>query len=273
MLERLTVLISLVLFSIAFATPAHACGVHSNCVLGDRHYRIRMPAEHDGKTPVGALIFVHGYKGNARGYVRSNGIAAMGQRMNAAIISVKSSGNDWAIPNAPTHSTRKSVDELAYFDRVVADAARRFPIDTTRIVVIGSSAGAMMTWTLACHRGDRYAGFIPVAGTFWAPVPDTCTSPASSVVHIHGTRDAVVPLKGRRIGDTRQGDVRAALTLYGQHGGFGEREEKRLGKLTCTNRRNADGHILNFCLFDGGHTFNIGYVQYGLDMLKAAGKL
>lgn len=254
-------------------SAAHACGINSNCEIGERHYRVRMPANHDGVTPVGVLIFAHGYKGNARNAVRSKGIAAMGRRMNAAIVSVKSAFDDWSIPNAPSGGTRKDIDEVAYFDRVMEDVGQRHPIDRQRVVVIGSSAGAMMTWTLACHRGDRYAGFIPVSGTFWDPVPSTCTSPTASIVHIHGTRDRVVPLKGRRIKETRQGDVRRALDMYARYGEFGAPKTKKLGRLNCENRRNPDGHILNFCLFDGGHTFNLRYVQKGLDMLVDAGKL
>jgi len=36
---------------------SHACGPDTDCVIGnDRHYRIRMPEGHDGKTEVGAIL-------------------------------------------------------------------------------------------------------------------------------------------------------------------------------------------------------------------------
>ena len=120
-------------------------GVNTKCVVGERHYFVRMPANHDGASPVGALIFVHGYKGNGRNAVRSKGIAAMGRRMNAAIVAVKSAKDDWSIPNAPSSGASRDVDEIAYFDRVMDDVSARFPIERNRVIVIGSSAGAMMT--------------------------------------------------------------------------------------------------------------------------------
>ena len=49
-------LIALLLASL-FATPALACGPDTDCMLGQRHYRIAMPDGHDGTTKVGAIVF------------------------------------------------------------------------------------------------------------------------------------------------------------------------------------------------------------------------
>ena len=35
---------------------AWACGTTTDCEIGDRIYRIKMPDGHDGVTPVGAII-------------------------------------------------------------------------------------------------------------------------------------------------------------------------------------------------------------------------
>ena len=59
------------------APAAFACGADSNCPIGDRHYRIVMPEGHDGSTPVGALIWSHGYKGSAAGVMRNKGLRRM----------------------------------------------------------------------------------------------------------------------------------------------------------------------------------------------------
>lgn len=269
-----TLFVSLILAWLLPVPEVHACGVNTNCVIGDRFYRIRMPAKHDGTTPVGAIVFVHGYKGNARNAIFSKGIAAMGRRLNVAILSVKSARDDWSIPGAPAGGTSPEIDELVYFDRVLADAAERHPLKLDRIMVVGSSAGGMMVWNLACHRSHRFAGFVAASGTFWRPIPETCTTPPASVVHVHGTRDRVVPLKGRKVGsNARQGDVREAIAMYARYGGFSAVGRKKIGNLSCENQRNGDGHILNLCLYKGGHTFSIRHVQFAWDMLVEAGKL
>ena len=46
------------------AGPALACGPDTDCMLGDRHYRIAMP-EGQSTDPVGAVVFAHGYRGSA----------------------------------------------------------------------------------------------------------------------------------------------------------------------------------------------------------------
>lgn len=255
------------------SSAALACGPDSDCKIGKRHYRIRMPAGHDGKTPIGALIFSHGYTGNARTAVRSKGFAAMARKLGVALISTKSSGKGWTLPGSPTKGKVKGADELAYFDRLIDDVARRFPIDRKRLVVTGFSAGGMMVWNLACHRGNKFAGFIPIAGTFWRPIPKGCTTPAASVIHIHGDTDKVVPLKGRPIADTHQGDVHAVLDMYARYGGFGAKRASKPDRLRCQNRRNDQGHILNFCLYSGGHSFYIRHIRQAWKMLMDAGRL
>ncbi|MGI9476653.1 MAG: alpha/beta hydrolase family esterase [Hyphomicrobiaceae bacterium] len=253
--------------------PAAACGPDSDCRIGDRHYRIRMPAGHDGKTPIGAIVFSHGYTGNARGAMRSKGFAAMARKMNVAIISTKSAGRDWTLPGSPKTSRVAGVDELAYFDRVIEDAAKRFPIDRKRLVATGFSAGGMMVWNLACHRSQLFAGFIPIAGTFWAPIPRKCTTPVASIVHVHGDNDKTVPLKGRPIRETRQGDVAEALDMYTRYGKFGPPTVATPRGLHCRVRKNPAGHILNFCLYVGGHSFYIRHIRQAWEMLAKAGRL
>jgi len=264
---------ALFLFSAAAlgSMPAAACGPDSDCMIGKRHYRIRMPAGHDGKTPVGAIVFAHGYTDNARTAVQSTGFAAMAAKMNMAIISTKSSGKGWTLPGSPTRGKTPGADELAYFDHVLDDAARRFPIDRKRLLATGFSAGGMMVWNLACHRSYQFAAFVPIAGTFWQPVPQSCTTPAASVIHVHGDSDKTVPLKGRPVADTHQGDVRNVLDMYARYGGFGRPAKLDAPGLNCESRTNRAGQLLNFCLYSGGHSFYIRHIRQAWEMLIKAG--
>lgn len=262
-----------VVFGFLMGGRTFACGPDSDCKIGDRHYRIRMPAGHDGKTRIGAIVFAHGYTGNARTAVQSKGFAAMAAKMNVAIISTKSSGKGWTLPGSPKHGKVAGADELAYFDRVIDDATNRFPIDRNRLLATGFSAGGMMVWNLACHRSSKFAGFAPIAGTFWEPVPSTCTTPVTSIIHVHGDADKTVPLKGRRIRETKQGEVGRALDMYARYGGFGAATATSPKGLRCQVRKNAIGHILNFCLYRGGHSFYIRHIRQAWEMLVKAGKL
>ena len=255
------------------AQQAAACGPNTNCQLGDRHYRIAMPAGHDGITPVGAIVFSHGYRGSAQGVMRNRSMRKLVSDMGLALIATKSKADDWVIPNAPRHMDSDGAEEFAYFEAVLKDADSRFAIDQTRIMASGFSAGGMMVWNLACARPDLFAGFAPVSGTFWKAPPKRCAAPVSSIVHIHGDADRTVPLNGRKIQRTKQGQVSEALDMYRQFGGFGPAKASVSDDLRCKNRRNANGAVLEFCLFPGGHSYRVAFLKYAWERLEQAGKL
>ncbi len=255
--------------ALAFPEPARACGPVSDCRVGDQTYRLRLPAGHDGQTPVGAIMFLHGYRGTAAGVMRNARLGEAVSDLGLALIAPKSSGHDWSIPGAP----QEDLDELVLFDRLLEDIAARFPIDMKRIMATGFSAGGMMTWNLACERGDRFAGFAPIAGTFWEPLPGSCSSPPVHLLHTHGTSDPVVPLEGRPIAETRQGNVYQALSLFQRAGKFGAPRSYEVLDLKCERRLNPEGRALEFCLHPGGHSFKTDYVVRAWQVLVELGAM
>jgi polyhydroxybutyrate depolymerase len=252
---------------------SYACGIRSDCNVGDRAYRVRMPDGHNGTDMVGAIVFAHGYKGNAAGIVGSKDFAAMAARLGIAIIAGKSVHDAWALPGAPSQDGSEGIDDLAYFDAVIEDATSRFPIDPDRLMATGFSAGGMMIWELACHRSQSFAAFAPMAGTFWRPTPMTCTTPPTSIIHVHGDNDYTVPLNGRPVRDAHQGRVSDALDMYVAYGGFELSQPENHRSLECESRTNGEGEILKFCLFEGGHSFRTKYITNAWDMFVASGKL
>ena len=264
------ILITLLLL---LAPPAFACGPDTNCAIGERHYRIAMPDGHDGTTPVPALIWAHGYRGSAAGVMRNGSIRRMLSDAGIALIAVNGIGGSWNLPNGPSTMDSDGSAEFAYFDAVIADATANHAIDPERIIAGGFSAGGMMVWNLACSHPDKFAGFIPMSGTFWLKPPDACQAPVSSIVHIHGTQDKTVPLKGRAIRETKQGEIEESLTMYEKFGGFGAANYFKTGPLTCRTRTNPQGEVLEYCLFEGGHSFRTEYLGHGIATLMDAGQL
>lgn len=255
------------------ASGAFACGPDTDCVIGDRHYRISLPDTYDGVAPVGAIVFAHGYRGSARGVMRNKNMRQTVSDMGLALIAVKSLDEDWVLPNAPSHMESDGSEEFAYFEDVLDDASARFAIDRDRVMMTGFSAGGMMVWNLACARPDLFSGFAPIAGTFWKEPPAQCEAPVASIVHIHGTEDRTVPLAGRPIGPTKQGDVSEALAMYRAFGDFGDAEVAKVADMDCKRRANDAGDVLEFCTFQGAHSFRRDFLNYAWGRLEAAGKL
>jgi len=257
--------------AVVLAPAAYACGEDSDCHVGDRIYRISMP---EGvEAPVGAVVWSHGYRGSAAGVMRNGSLRKMVHAQGLALIASEGVNGSWDLPKGPRTFDSDGEAEFSYFEDVIADAQSRFDIDTTRLISSGFSAGGMMVWNLACARPDLFAGFVPFSGTFWLEPPETCAPDVTSIVHIHGDRDTTVPLDGRAIGQTKQGEVSEALAMYTQHGHFGPATHHSTSALDCAEQTNEDGNILEFCLFEGGHSFRTEYLDYGIEQLKAAGEI
>jgi polyhydroxybutyrate depolymerase len=264
-------LIFTVLAAVLTGGPSFACGPDSDCRIGARHYRIAIP---DGaREPVGAIVYAHGYRGSAAAVMRNRGLRRMVADMGLALIALKSADDDWVIPDSPGHMEADGSVEYRYVEAVIEDAARRFPIDTGRLMAAGFSAGGMMVWNLACAMPGRFAGFAAIAGTFWKGPPDRCEPPAASLVHIHGRSDTTVPLEGRPIRKTWQGKVSDSIKMYERLGGFRPAGELTEGDLECQNSRNPRGEVLDLCLHPGGHSFRSSYVKFAWDRLREAGQL
>lgn len=235
---------------------AQACGPETDCVIGTRSYRVVLPEQ----TPAGAIVFVHGYRGSAAGVMNNKALTGLADELGIAFVAADAAGPEWQVPGVPSDDAQPGIDEPAYFDAVAADLAARFGIDRAQTVVAGFSSGAMMVWHLACQRGGAFAGYVPMSGTFWEPVPETCPAGAVNLIHYHGAQDPVVPLAGRQIKDARQGDVRAAFEMMVRVGDYRPVTGAAEDGLDCTQRVDDAGHRLELCLFDGKHELRPGNI-------------
>jgi len=246
-----------------FSLPAMACGPDTDCMVANRSYRLYLPPDL-GDAPVGALFFAHGYKGNAAGEMRNKALRALADGLGVALIALASAGDDWQLAHTPQEPDRTDAAEAGYVAAVLADVKIRHALDPTRTVLAGFSAGGMMSWTMACEISQDFAGFVPMSGTFWGPEPATCTSAPANVIHIHGTKDTTVPLTGRAIGATRQGNVPKVLAMYAAYGLYvATGEATGPAGLTCAQSTNPAGKRLEICTFPGGHDFSTERLRYG----------
>lgn len=250
-----------------------ACDRDTDCQIGDRSYRIMLPEGHDGVTPIPAVIFVHGYRGTAAGVLGNDGLMAMAEKLGFAFVAAQAAGPEWNIPNIPSADALVGVDELAYFDALSDDIARRFAIERSRVTVAGFSSGAMMVWHLACNRGDSYAGFVPMSGTFWEPLPAACPTMPNNLIHYHGREDPVVPLGGRQIKDAHQGDVTQAIALVAGLSDYARASSEQAGGMECSRLVDDKHRLLELCLFTGKHEMKVAHLARAMRVIEESGFL
>lgn len=248
---------------------AYACGDQSDCVVEDRFYRIYIPSDTGADGTLPTLVFAHGYRGTAAGVMKNRALLDWADLEGVAVIAAQSNGPGWDLPYGPRTYDSDGASEESYFEAVLADALEKFPLNKNRIIMSGFSAGGMVTWHLACHRPDLFAGFIPVAGTFWLKPPGHCETPAKSLVHIHGDKDTVVPFEGREIASTHQGSIFDSFALYRSVGLFDGMESLQAEDLFCESERNPQNRVFLFCRYDGGHEFRVRHVTFAWNTLTA----
>lgn len=103
------------------------------------------------------------------------------------------SGLTW-VPGG--RESARTTGDVRFVRSLIIDLQRHFEIDPSRIFATGFSLGGSLVYELACLLADRFAAVGVVSGTMTTPY----CNPARpvSLIHIHGTKDRRVPLKGGR---------------------------------------------------------------------------
>jgi polyhydroxybutyrate depolymerase len=151
--------------------------------LGTRSYHVKEPDDWDGKTPLPVLLHFHGWMRQGTLIVKHGRISGATRRRGVLLLAPNGRGKTWDFWD---HET----DDVAFAAAVIEDAAKRYPIDRSRIYVSGYSYGSAMAWRYACENGNGVAALIAVSGTL--DQLEDCPQAPREVRHVHGTRDTVM---------------------------------------------------------------------------------
>ncbi|WP_284180085.1 hypothetical protein [Rhabdaerophilum sp. SD176] len=239
------------------------CDAAGECRIPEGTYRVWQP-EGASAPPEGwpVLVHFHGFRETAADLLAREDLRSIARREGILLAFPQGLGNTWSHPGSPAQER----DEFRFHSAMMEDLGRRYPVNRKRILISGFSQGAAMVWNLACHAGDPAIRYLAIAGTYWRPQPDRCSSPIVPLTHIHGVADRTVPLEGRPIrgGAFHQGDVFRALTQFRARSSCPAPEQRteRHGALVCARNSACEGASLLFCLHPGGHDFDPGWIEW-----------
>ncbi len=265
--EKLLPCVMVCLFFLFPATKSLACDQASPCTVQDGFYLMRTPKGWDGKTPLPAAVFFHGYSASADEVMKD---VELGRTLSdLGVLLVAPNGNDhsWSFPG----KMQGSRDDFAFVGHVLDDVEKRLPIDRSRLWATGFSIGGSMTWYLSCFMPERFAAFAPVAGAFWDPMPQisppTCPGGPVALRHIHGLADKTVPMAGRPIrgGVYHQGDVMKSIAHLKARNGCPQEPTSTSVKdgLTCQTWAGGtctSGKEIVLCLHKGEHEIAANWI-------------
>jgi polyhydroxybutyrate depolymerase len=157
-----------------------------------RDYRLFVPAGRLYARPL--LLALHPLHGDAVSFERRTGLDEGAAAAGVVVAYPDGFDRSWNAGTCCQPAAGRGVDDVAFLRAVVADVARRTPIDPSRVAVTGFSNGALMSYRLVCAADSGVRVAIAVAGGL---VSGACLPPSPvSVLHVHGARDRVIPLDG-----------------------------------------------------------------------------
>lgn len=153
---------------------------------------VRIPAQAGGPWPV--VFCFHGHMGRSAGAIRSWGldqawpdsIQVYPQGLPTATPLIDKQGRfpGWQ-PTVGSNGDR----DLKFFDAMLADLRREYPVDARRIYATGHSNGGLFCYVLWQARGDQLAALAPVAAVIPKGARDFKPLP---VLHVAGEGDSLV---------------------------------------------------------------------------------
>lgn len=187
-------------------------------------------------------------------------------KLGLALIAPRGINQSWSLPDA--FAPRR--DDIAFINAVVRDAVDRFHLDRSKVLISGFSVGGSMTWYIACAEGRAYAGYIPVAGSFWEPYVKTCTLPMPMIYHYHGLADRTVPMEGRQLSRARQGNTYESFQLLRRIAECPDAMTLpvRSGEMTCAHQI-CGGATQQLCLHAGDHFIDPAWIESAWASIQA----
>lgn len=252
-----------------------SAGDHRRTITVDemkRSFWVHVPPKYDAKTPTPVVLTLHGAAMDGKLMEVFTGFSKTADENNFITVYPSGTGpggllltwNAGLFPGELNKSNK--ADDVKYLGKVLDDVESVLNVDKKRVYVAGLSNGAMMSYRVASEMSERIAAIAAVAGTSALekyepkrPIP---------VLHIHGTKDTLVPYNGpdkktdvmkilrfRSVDDT----IAACIKANGCDEKPVEHElEMKVDKIKVTRKNynnGKNGSEVVLYVHDGGHVW------------------
>jgi polyhydroxybutyrate depolymerase len=168
-----------------------------------RAFWVHIPPKYDAKKPIPVVLALHGAAMNGKMMEAFSGLSKKADEANFLVVYPNGTGPGdllltWNAGGFPLAAVKNRSDDVAFLGMILDELPKLANIDTKRIYVTGMSNGGMMSYRVAAELADRIAAFAPVAGT--QAFEKLSPSRPVPLLHIHGTKDTLVPYEGYRNG-------------------------------------------------------------------------
>jgi polyhydroxybutyrate depolymerase len=163
----------------------------------ERRYLLHLPPQSVlAGRPAPLLVVLHDDKESGAGARAETGLGVAGVRAGYAVVFADGTGNSterlltWNSGAVTNYASEHRIDDVGFLRAVVADVARRLPVDVDRVFAVGHGQGGAMCHRLAREASDVFRG-IAVYGGSVRFEPDQGGEPVA-VLMIEGSYDRTV---------------------------------------------------------------------------------
>lgn len=225
----------------------------------DRTVHVHVPTKYDPAKRTPVVLNFHGFTSNGKEQALYTGMNRKADE--AGFIAVHGEGigqqQSWNAGACCGEAMESKVDDVALVSTIIDELDAKLCVDAKRVFATGMSNGGFLSHRLACELSSRIAAIAPVAGVMGIA---TCT-PARpvSVMHFHGTSDALVPYEGVDSNGRKFPSVAATADGWATRNGCTDtaRTTFESGDAKCTTRDKctAGSEITVCAITAGGHTW------------------
>lgn len=163
-----------------------------------RDYRIFLPSRYNPSTPLPVVLVFHPTGMSSATAVKFSGFSQEAECRGFIAVYPNSAGlggsRSFNAGGLSGHLQRNATDDVKYIDHLLSDLSAWVQIDTRRLYATGFSNGGMMCYRLALEMPHRFAAIAPISGTM--AIRGVCEASPIPILHIHGTKDRIVPISG-----------------------------------------------------------------------------
>jgi len=163
-----------------------------------REFIVYIPEKYSSDSPVPMVLNLHGYTSNAREQMWYADFRSLADSVNFIVVHPEGTKyRDTTHWNTGGWTPGSTVDDLGFIDSLISYMAFHYKIDLNRIYAAGFSNGGEMSYQLACQLSNKIAAIASVSGSMTPEVLRDCRPfRRIPILHIHGTKDQVVPFNG-----------------------------------------------------------------------------
>ena len=213
----------------------------------NRTYRLYKPAGLPATAPL--VVMLHGAFGTGEQAEKSYGWDSLADSAKFIVAYPDGIGRAWNAHGCCGQPARDGIDDIGFITAMVGQISTSIGVDRSRVYATGISNGGLMSYALACN-----SGIFAAIGPDSATQLDACTAPhPTSVMHIHGTADRLVPYNGGQGASVVNGpavpDVNAFWRNVDQ---CGPPTANTNGPVTTSTTECAEGRSVVLITIDGG---------------------